>query len=82
MALKDNHPHLGEDVRLGLAPEAARGRRLPAATVEQEQGRLESRCYGASDASDWLPQQPEGVGLPAVGRGAASRLGGATTTTA
>lgn len=81
LALKNNHPQLGEDVRLWLATEAARGRPSPLETVEKDHGRLERRRYVLSDAIDWLPQKPEWAGLQAVGRVEASRLMGDKTTT-
>jgi len=81
LALKDNHPQLSEDVRLWLDTEAARGRLRPQETVEKDHGRLEIRRYVLSDAIDWLPQQPEWVGLQAVGRVESTRLVGDKTTT-
>jgi hypothetical protein len=81
LALQDNQPPLSEAVRLWLATAAVQGRLPPVETGEKDQGRLESRRYVLSDALDWLPQQPEGVGLQAVGRGESTRLGGDKTTT-
>lgn len=81
LALKDNHPHLSEEVRLGLDTEAARGRLPPYETVEKDHGRIESRRYVLSDAIDWLPQKPEWAGLQAVGRVESTRLVGDKTTT-
>ena len=81
LALKDNHPQRSEDVRLWLDTEAARGRLRPQETVEKDHGRLEIRRYVLSDAIDWLPQKPEWVGLPAVGRVESTRLVGDKTTT-
>lgn len=81
LALKDNHPHLSEDVRLWLDTAAARGQLLPEETVEKEHGRLEIRRYVLSDAIDWLPQKPEWAGLQAVGRVESTRLVGDKTTT-
>lgn len=81
LALKDNHPVLSEDVRRWLATEVAPGRLCPEETVEKDHGRLESRRDVVSDAIEWLPQQPEWVGLQAMGRVESSRRVGDKTTT-
>ena len=81
LALTDNHPQLSEDVQWWLDTAVARGRLRPQETVEKAHGRLEIRRSGLSDAIAWLPQQPEWVGLPAVGRVESTRLVGDKTTT-
>src|SRR5512144_1154238 len=81
VALKDNHPSLSEDVRLGLDTEVAQGRLCPEETVEKDHGRREIRRYVLSEAIEWLPQKPEWAGLQAVGRVESSRQVGDKTTT-
>lgn len=80
VALKDNHPQLGEDVRLWLDTAAARGRLLPYEPVEKDHGRIEHRRYVLSAQLDWLPPQLDGAGLQAVGRVESTRhVDGKTT---
>jgi predicted transposase YbfD/YdcC len=43
LALKDNHPTLGEDVQRWLDTEVTRGRRPVQETVEKNHGRIEIR---------------------------------------
>ena len=68
LALKDNHPTLGEEVQLWLDTEVARGRLTVTETVEKDHGRIEIRRYALSSQIDWLNAKPEWPGLQAVGR--------------
>ena len=82
LALKDNHPTLGEDVHWWLDTEVARGRLSVQETVEKDHGRIEIRRYARSDPIAWLAAKPDWAGLQAVGRVESTRLIGDQLSTA
>ena len=59
---------LGEDVRLWLDTEVARGRLTGLETVEKDHGRIEIRRHALSDRIDGLATQSDWAGLQAIGR--------------
>ena len=81
LALKDNHPTLGEKVQLWLDSEVACGRLTVTETVEKDHGRIEIRRYALSSQIDWLNAKPEWPGLQAVGRVESTRHIGDNTST-
>ena len=68
LALKDNHPHLSDDVRLWLDTQAHQATLPIHETIDKDHGRLEIRRLTLSTDIDWLEQKTEWAGLQAVGR--------------
>jgi predicted transposase YbfD/YdcC len=67
VALKDNHPQLSEEVRLGLDTQVQAEQLSPMETIEKDQGRLESRHYFLGNPREWLAERAEWRGRCAVG---------------
>ena len=81
LALKDNHPHLCDDVSLWLNAEADKSALVVHETVDKDHGRLEIRRYRLSRDIAWLSQKPEWVSLQAVGRVESIRIIGGKSST-
>ena len=80
LALKENHPHLCEDVKLWLDTEIERGRLACHETLDKAHGRIEQRRYSLSGQIDWLEQKSDWPGLQGVGRVESTRIIGDKTT--